>query len=72
MSVDRARTMGLTAREIAEALTDTPLDEPVDYPHPSAPRFGWGAPDIGAWATRDIYGRPAAWNAFGENLKEQQ
>ena len=57
MSAGQHRT-GVTAREHAEALADTPLHEPVDYPHPSEPRFGWGAPDI----------QPA----FGEPRKEQQ
>jgi len=62
VSADRARTMGLTGRDIAEALADTPIDDLVDYPHPSTPRFGWGAPDI----------QPAAWKAFGEPREGQQ
>lgn len=68
MSADRARTMGLTAREIAEALADTPLDDGG-----SAPTRPYGAPDIGAdtpatWLDQ----RPAAWNAFGEPREDQQ
>lgn len=45
MSADRARTTGLTAREIAEALADAPLDE--EHERTSTPRLGWGAPPIG-------------------------
>jgi hypothetical protein len=60
---------GLTAREIAEALADTPLDDDT-----SAPTRPHGAPNIGIdipapWA--DTYDRPAAWKAFGEDRKEQ-
>ncbi|WP_327066863.1 hypothetical protein [Kitasatospora sp. NBC_01302] len=46
MSVDTGHTMGLDRAEITAALNDTPLDDPVEYPHPSEPQFGWGAPDI--------------------------
>ena len=60
MTADRARTMGLTAREIAEALADTPLDDDS-----SAPTRPYGAPDIGV----DI---PASWAAFGEPREDQQ
>lgn len=61
MSVDRAATLGLTPADIKQALHDTPIDEPVDYPHPSTPRFGWGVADI----------RPHAWKAFGEPTNEE-
>jgi hypothetical protein len=61
VSVDRARTMGLTARDIAEMLADTEPDRDL-----SAPTRPYGAPVIGGL---DI---PAAWAAFGEPREEQQ
>lgn len=53
MSVGRAHTMGLTGRDIAEALADTPSDESES----TTPTWSWTEPDT----------RPAAWRAFGED-----
>lgn len=67
MSADRAHTMGLTSRDIAEMLADTAPDR-----DPSAPNRTWGAPVIRDLDIPDYYERPAAWNAFGEPREEQQ
>ncbi|WP_035796460.1 hypothetical protein [Kitasatospora mediocidica] len=67
MSADQARTMGLTAREIAEAIATASTDD-LGLGE-SAPTRPYGAPDIGtAW----LDNRPAAWNAFGEPREDQQ
>lgn len=52
MSADPARTMGLTSREIAEALADTPSDEPEP-----TNTWSWDEPET----------RPTTWAAFGED-----
>lgn len=52
MSADRARTMGLTGREIAEALASTLSDE---------------AEPTTSWSWSEPESRPAAWRAFGED-----
>lgn len=62
MSVDRARTMGLTGREIAEALANELDDTGIGESAPTRPH---GAPVIGV----DI---PAYWVAFGEPREDQQ
>jgi hypothetical protein len=62
VSVDRARTMGLTARDLAAAIADAELDGDES----SAPTRPYGAPVIGGL---DI---PAAWAALGEPREEQQ
>jgi hypothetical protein len=43
-------------------MNDTP------EPQPSRPTFGYGAPDLGlGWNWASPEGRPAAWQAFGED-----
>ena len=55
MSADRAGTLGLTPADIAQALADTPLDDPATPE--STTTWSWNEPDT----------RPAAWAAFGED-----